>query len=78
VHGSAPKYAGQNKANPTALILSGVLMLRHLGETDAADAVETAIRGVIAEGTTVTSDLGGTAGTREFAQAVAARVSQAA
>ncbi|HEX5038756.1 MAG TPA: isocitrate/isopropylmalate dehydrogenase family protein [Candidatus Limnocylindria bacterium] len=74
VHGSAPKYAGQNKANPTALILSGALMLRHLGETAAAAAVETAVRDVIAEGTTVTYDLGGTAGTREFGEAVAARV----
>ena len=74
VHGSAPKYAGQNKANPTALILSGALMLRHLGELAAADAVETAVREVIAAGETVTYDLGGTAGTREFGQAVAARV----
>jgi isocitrate dehydrogenase (NAD+) len=74
VHGSAPKYAGQNKANPTALILSGALMLRHLGETDAAEAVESAVRDVIAEGVTVTNDLGGTVGTREFAAAVAARV----
>jgi len=74
VHGSAPKYAGQNKANPTALILSGALMLRHLGETDAADRVESAVRAVIAEGRTTTYDLGGSAGTREFAQAVAARV----
>jgi isocitrate dehydrogenase (NAD+) len=74
VHGSAPKYAGLNKANPTALILSGALMLRHLGETDAADAVETAVRDVIAEGTTVTYDLGGSAGTREFGEAVAALV----
>jgi isocitrate dehydrogenase (NAD+) len=74
VHGSAPKYAGQNKANPTALILSGALMLRHLGETGAADAVETAVRDVIAAGETVTYDLGGSAGTREFAEAVAARV----
>jgi isocitrate dehydrogenase (NAD+) len=74
VHGSAPKYAGQNKANPTALMLSGGLMLRHLGETDAAVAVEEAVRAVIAEGTTVTYDLGGTAGTREFGEAVAARV----
>jgi isocitrate dehydrogenase (NAD+) len=74
VHGSAPKYAGQNKANPTALILSGALMLRHLGETDAADAVESAVREVIAEGVTVTYDLGGTAGTREFGTAVAERV----
>jgi isocitrate dehydrogenase (NAD+) len=74
VHGSAPKYAGQNKANPTALMLSGALMLRHLGETTAADAVENAVRGVIAEGQTVTYDLGGSAGTREFGEAVAARV----
>jgi isocitrate dehydrogenase (NAD+) len=74
VHGSAPKYAGQNKANPTALILSGALMLRHLGETEAADAVESAVRGVIAEGRTVTYDLGGSAGTREFGAAVAARL----
>ena len=50
VHGSAPKYAGMNKANPTALLLSGVLMLRHLGEQDAAVRVETALREVIAEG----------------------------
>jgi isocitrate dehydrogenase (NAD+) len=76
VHGSAPKYAGQNRANPTALILSGALMLRHLGETDAANTVESAARDVIAEGETVTHDLGGTSGTREFAAAVAARVSR--
>ncbi len=74
VHGSAPKYAGQNKANPTALMLSGALMLRHLGETAAADRVEGAVRGVIAEGRTVTHDLGGSAGTREFGEAVADRV----
>jgi isocitrate dehydrogenase (NAD+) len=74
VHGSAPKYAGQNKANPTALILSGALMLRHLGETSAADAVEAAVRSVIADGRTVTYDLGGTAGTSEFGDAVAAAV----
>ncbi len=77
VHGSAPKYAGQNKANPTALILSGALMLRHLGELAAADAVEAAVREVVAEGATVTYDLGGTAGTREFGEAVAARVQAA-
>ncbi len=74
VHGSAPKYAGQDKANPTALILSGALMLRHLGETDAADRVESAVRAVIADGQTTTYDLGGRAGTREFAEAVSARV----
>src|SRR6187431_103891 len=77
VHGSAPKYAGQDKANPTAMILSGVLMLRHLGEQDAADAVERATREVIAEGRTVTYDLGGTAGTREFGAAVATRLRSA-
>jgi isocitrate dehydrogenase (NAD+) len=74
VHGSAPKYAGQNKANPTALILSAALMLRHLGETGAADAVESAVREVVAEGRTVTYDLGGSAGTSEFGAAVADRV----
>ena len=74
VHGSAPKYAGLNKANPTALILSGALMLRHLGETDAADVVETAVRAVIAAGETLTYDLGGSAGTREFGEAVARRL----
>jgi len=74
VHGSAPKYAGQDRANPTALILSAALMLRHIGETEVADAVERSVREVIAEGVTVTADLGGRAGTREFAEAVAARV----
>ncbi len=74
VHGSAPKYAGQNKANPTALILSGALMLRHLGETATGDAVESAVREVVAAGETVTYDLGGSAGTREFGEAVASRV----
>src|SRR5437773_6957572 len=74
VHGSAPKYAGQDRANPTALILSAALMLRHIGETEAGDTVERAVRDIIAEGEVVTADLGGHAGTREFADAVAARV----
>ena len=74
VHGSAPKYAGQNKANPTALILSGALMLRHLGEGAAGEAVEEAVREVVAEGESVTYDLGGSAGTSEYAAAVAARL----
>ncbi len=74
VHGSAPKYAGQNRANPTAMILSGVLMLRHLGYPDVADRVEIAVRDVIAEGTVVTHDLGGTAGTSEFADAIVERL----
>ena len=74
VHGSAPKYAGQNKANPTALMLSGVLMLRHLGETAAAERVEDAIRGVIAEGRAITYDLGGRAGTSDMTDAVIERL----
>jgi isocitrate dehydrogenase (NAD+) len=74
VHGSAPKYAGMNRANPTALILSGVLMLRHLGYPEAADRVETALRGVVAEGRATTADLGGSAGTREFADAIIDRL----
>ena len=57
IHGSAPKYAGQNVANPTAEILTGALMLRHLGEIDAAERVETAIAAVIKEGRDVTYDL---------------------
>jgi isocitrate dehydrogenase (NAD+) len=75
VHGSAPKYAGLNKANPTALILSGALMLRHIGRPDAAERVENALREVIAEGRTTTYDLGGTAGTSEFADAIIERLS---
>jgi isocitrate dehydrogenase (NAD+) len=74
VHGSAPKYAGQDRANPTALILSGALMLRHLDELAAAQRVESALRAVIAEGRTVTQDLGGTAGTSGFADAIVARL----
>ena len=74
VHGSAPKYAGQDRANPTALILSGALMLRHIGETAAGAAVEEAVRAVIGEGATRTADLGGTAGTRAYGEAVANRV----
>jgi isocitrate dehydrogenase (NAD+) len=56
-HGSAPKYAGQNKVNPMAVMLSGVLMLRHLEEVAAADALEGAIAAVIADGRNVTYDL---------------------
>ena len=56
-HGSAPKYAGQNKTNPMATMLSGVMMLRHLGEKDSADKLESAIAEAIAEGRNVTYDL---------------------
>jgi isocitrate dehydrogenase (NAD+) len=56
-HGSAPKYTGQNKVNPSAMLLSGVMMLRHLGETDAAERMEAAIAAVIKEGDAVTYDM---------------------
>jgi isocitrate dehydrogenase (NAD+) len=78
VHGSAPKYAGQDKANPTAMILSGALMLRHLGYPDAAERVEQATRGVIAEGRATTYDLGGSAGTSQFADAIIDRLAAGA
>jgi len=78
VHGSAPKYAGQNKANPTAMILSGVLMLRHLGYPDVAAKVELAVRDVIAEGKATTYDLGGDAGTSQFADAIVERLAATA
>ena len=74
VHGSAPKYAGLDKANPTALILSGALMLRHLGYPDNAERVEAAVRDVIAEGTSTTYDLGGSTGTAGFADAIIERL----
>ncbi|MEA2578438.1 MAG: isocitrate dehydrogenase [Chloroflexota bacterium] len=74
VHGSAPKYAGLDKANPTAMILSGALMLRHLGHPAEADGLETALRAVVAEGTSTTYDLGGSAGTAAFADAVIDRL----
>ena len=57
VHGSAPKYAGQNKVNPMAMMFSGVMMLRHLCERDAAQRLEKALTQVIAEGKNVTYDL---------------------
>jgi isocitrate dehydrogenase (NAD+) len=69
VHGTAPDIAGHDLANPTALILSGALMLRHLGESEAADRVENAVRQVFVEGTTLTGDLGGNASTTEFTDA---------
>jgi isocitrate dehydrogenase (NAD+) len=70
VHGSAPKYAGQNKVNPTAVLLSAKMMLDYLGETVAAQALESATADVIREGKNVTYDLGGKAGTREMGDAI--------
>jgi isocitrate dehydrogenase (NAD+) len=70
VHGSAPDLAGRNVANPTALLLAAVLMLRHLDEGAAADRVMTALEGVLRAGETRTLDLGGTASTSAFADAI--------
>jgi isocitrate dehydrogenase (NAD+) len=75
-HGSAPKYKGLNRVNPTAMILSGKLMLEHLGERDAAARLELAVADVISEGERVTYDLKPTrddptaVGTQEFADAI--------
>ena len=80
IHGSAPKYAGQNKVNPMALMLAGVLMLRHIGERAAGDRLERAIADVVREGKDVTYDLKAdrddksAVGTREFADAVIRRM----
>ena len=70
VHGSAPDIAGKNFANPTALLLSAVLMLRHINENAAADRIVAALNSVLAAGTSRTRDLGGTTSTFEFADAV--------
>jgi isocitrate dehydrogenase (NAD+) len=72
VHGSAPDIAGKDVANPTALLQSAVLMLRHLDEAAAADRVQRALETVYAERKTLTRDVGGTAGTSQFADAVLA------
>jgi isocitrate dehydrogenase (NAD+) len=82
VHGSAPKYAGLNKVNPTATILSGALMLRFLGEVAAAERVEAAVRAVVAEGRAVTYDFKSqpddptAVGTKEMADAIIAKIKQ--
>jgi len=80
VHGSAPKYKGKNKANPTAMILSGVLMLRYIRENRAADNLEEAVRQVIAEGKSVTYDLkpdpldASAVGTEQMADAIISKI----
>ena len=81
-HGSAPKYAGKNKINPMAMMLSGVLMLRHLGEKEAADLVEDAIAAVVEEGKAVTYDMKAdrndpsAVGTAEVAEAVVKKMKE--
>ncbi|KYH32098.1 isocitrate dehydrogenase [Moorella mulderi DSM 14980] len=77
IHGSAPKYAGQNKVNPLATILSGVMMLEHLGEKEAAGRIQKAILAVLAEGKYLTYDLGGNAGTSEMADAIVRQLEKA-
>jgi len=74
IHGSAPKHAGKNRANPLATILAGQMMLEHLGEQEAADRVERAVIDVLKEGKVRTYDLGGKSGTSEVGDAVAARI----
>ena len=70
VHGSAPKYAGQNRANPLATLLSAKEMLIHLGHTEAADRMQAAIETALKNPETRTKDLGGSAGTTEFTRAI--------
>jgi len=70
VHGSAPDIAGQDRANPTALLLSAVMMLRHIGEVEAASRVMAALERVLTAGQVRTRDMGGTASTTEFAGAL--------
>lgn len=74
VHGSAPDIAGKNIANPTAVIMAGVMMLKHLGEHDAAERIKTAVEKVVNEGVSVTRDLNAssTAGTAEMGDAICA------
>jgi isocitrate dehydrogenase (NAD+) len=80
VHGSAPKYTGMNKVNPMAMMFSGVMMLRHLGEVEAGDRLEAAIAATIAEGKDVTYDMKPrpddptAVGTSEVADAIIARL----
>ena len=77
VHGTAPDIAGKGLANPTALLMSANLMLKHLGERSAAVRIETALVKVYREGKHVTRDVGGTAGTQEFTDAVVAALPKA-
>lgn len=74
VHGSAPDIAGQDKANPGAILMAFAMMLNDLGMTDKADKLNAAIQAQVAEGKVITADIGGTAGTKEFTQAVIARL----
>ena len=74
VHGSAPDIAGQNKANPSAILMAFGMMLRDLGQAEKADRLQKAILDTVAEGKTVTADIGGSATTTRFTDAVIARL----
>lgn len=74
VHGTAPDIAGQNKANPTALLLSSVMMLRHLKLNDLADRMQNAIFAVLEEAKYITGDLGGKATTTEYTKAIISKI----
>jgi isocitrate dehydrogenase (NAD+) len=74
IHGSAPKHAGKWDANPAAIMFSSAMMLRYIGEVDAGNRFEAAIDRVLEEGKTITRDLGGNAGTLDFAKAVAEKM----
>jgi tartrate dehydrogenase/decarboxylase/D-malate dehydrogenase len=76
VHGSAPDIAGKGIANPIAQVWSGAMMLRHLGASEAADAIENAISDVLAKSEVRTADIGGQASTKEMGAAIAARVGE--
>ncbi len=74
VHGSAPKYTGMNRVNPTATINAAAMMLSYLGETNAAAKIENAVITILKEGKTRTADLGGTATTSQMSNAIAAKI----
>ncbi len=78
VHGTAPDIAGKNVANPMALLLSSLLMLRHIGEAPMADRIMTALGEVLSDGTVRTRDLGGTASTTEFTAAICRQLTASA
>ena len=70
VHGTAPDIAGQNKANPTALLMSALMMLRHMGLHDKANLIEKSVHAVLREGTVRTGDIGGSSTTTEYTSAI--------
>jgi isocitrate dehydrogenase (NAD+) len=74
VHGSAPKYAGQNRVNPIATIMAASMMLDYLGEREAAAKIEKAVMRVLSEGKVRTADLGGSSTTSEMSDAIASKI----